>query len=86
MDGRTYSVLLGRFVNAGLDVIVTLAQVFWMRESHQGQPDRFYVVADATLAWPGTSPTSATTSRRCAAGCASAEPRCTTTTPSTAGT
>ncbi len=49
MDGRTYSVMLGRFVNAGLDVVVTLAQVFWMRESHQGQPERFFVVADAPL-------------------------------------
>jgi uncharacterized protein YPO0396 len=49
MDGRTYSVLVGRFTNAGLDLTVTLAQVFWLRESHQGQPDRFFVVADAPL-------------------------------------
>jgi uncharacterized protein YPO0396 len=52
-DGRTYSVLLGRFVNVGLDLVVTLAQVFWMRESHQGQPDRFFVVADARLTIAG---------------------------------
>jgi uncharacterized protein YPO0396 len=49
MDGRTYSVMLGRFVNAGLDLVVTLAQVFWMREGHQGQPERFFVVADTPL-------------------------------------
>lgn len=50
MDGRTYSVLLGRFRNVGLDAVVTLAQVFWLRESHQGQPERFFVVADSPLA------------------------------------
>lgn len=48
-DGRTYSVLLGRFVNVGLDLVVTLAQVFWLREGRQGQPDRFFVVADSAL-------------------------------------
>lgn len=43
-----YSVVLGRFYNAGYDEAVTLAQVFWFRESH-GQPERFYVVCDKLL-------------------------------------
>jgi len=47
-DRNSYSVLLGQFYNAGYDQAVTLAQVFWLKES-QGQPARFYVVADSTL-------------------------------------
>lgn len=43
-----YSVILGRFRNDGFDHEVTLAQVFWFRESH-GQPARFYVIADRPL-------------------------------------
>src|SRR5215471_17246644 len=46
---NTYSVILGRFRNEGYQQDVTLAQVFWFKEAH-GQPNRFYVVADAPLA------------------------------------
>ncbi len=45
----TYSVILGHFRNAGLDRDVTLAQVFSIKDGASGQPDRFYVVADAEL-------------------------------------
>ncbi|MGN6687990.1 MAG: ATP-binding protein, partial [Actinomycetales bacterium] len=47
-DGRTYSVILGVFVNEGYDDTVTLAQVFQQRES-TGQPYRFYVTAPKRL-------------------------------------
>lgn len=47
-DQNNYSVILGHFYNAGYDQHVTLAQVFWIRDS-AGQPDRFYVVADDKL-------------------------------------
>ena len=47
-DHNHYSVILGRFRNEGFDQDVTLAQVFWLREL-QGQPARFFVVADTTL-------------------------------------
>ena len=53
MDAQTYSVLLGRFVNSGLNLAVTLAQVFWLKDGHQGQPDRFFVVADRPLTIAG---------------------------------
>jgi len=43
-----YSVILGEFYNEGYDQTVTLAQVFWFRQP-QGQPERFYVVADHSL-------------------------------------
>lgn len=46
--GKSFSVILGRFRNAGFDEDVTLAQVFWFRQS-AGQPERFYIVADAAL-------------------------------------
>jgi uncharacterized protein YPO0396 len=46
-DGRHYSVVLGVFANADFDATVTLAQVFRTKET--GQPERFYVVADAEL-------------------------------------
>ncbi|MCP4386571.1 MAG: AAA family ATPase, partial [Hyphomicrobiales bacterium] len=45
---KDYSVILGRFRNDGFDQDVTLAQVFWHKESH-GQPARFYVVADRPM-------------------------------------
>jgi len=45
----TYSVVLGYFRNAGYGTDVTLAQVFSMKEGVSGQPDRFYVTADAEL-------------------------------------
>jgi len=44
----SYSVILGEFYNEGYDQRVTLAQVFWFRQP-QGQPERFYVVADEAL-------------------------------------
>jgi uncharacterized protein YPO0396 len=45
----TYSVLLGHFRNAGFNAEVTLAQVFWTKEAAGGQPERFFVTADAEL-------------------------------------
>jgi uncharacterized protein YPO0396 len=47
-DHNSYSVILGHFCNEGFDQQVTLAQVFWIKDG-EGQPDRFYVVADAPL-------------------------------------
>ncbi len=47
-DGNSYSVVLGYFYNEGFDRHVTLAQVFWIKDA-QGQPARFYVVADSPL-------------------------------------
>jgi uncharacterized protein YPO0396 len=47
-DHNSYSVILGHFYNEGYDRHVTLAQVFWIRDA-QGQPPRFYVVADRPL-------------------------------------
>lgn len=47
-DNRSYSVILGVFVNEGYDETVTLAQVFQQRES-SGQPYRFYVTAGRGL-------------------------------------
>lgn len=47
-DHNHYSVLLAVFCNAGYDQAVTLAQVFWIKDI-QGQPSRFYVVADDEL-------------------------------------
>ncbi|MBZ4417647.1 ATP-binding protein [Myxococcus sp. RHSTA-1-4] len=47
-DGTSYSVILGHFYNEAYDQHVTLAQVFWMRES-EGQPARLYAVADERL-------------------------------------
>ena len=46
--GKTYSVVLGVFVNAGYDEQVTLAQVFQQREA-TGQPYRFYVLAKRAM-------------------------------------
>lgn len=48
-DGRSYSVVLGVFRNAGYDTEVSLAQVFWLRDGSQGQPQRLFVVADRAL-------------------------------------
>jgi len=47
-DASQYAVILGVFHNAGYDQTVTLAQVFWMKDSF-GQPERFYAVADHAL-------------------------------------
>jgi uncharacterized protein YPO0396 len=45
----SYSVVLGHFRNAGFNADVTLAQVFSVKDGANGQPDRFYVTADAEL-------------------------------------
>ncbi len=47
-DHNSFSVILGVFKNKGFVQEVTLAQVFWIKES-QGQPERFYLVADSAL-------------------------------------
>jgi len=47
-DRDNYSVLLGVFYDAKFKETVTLAQVFWSRAA-EGQPARFYVVADRAL-------------------------------------
>ncbi|MQA91369.1 MAG: ATP-dependent exonuclease SbcCD, C subunit-like protein [Gemmatimonas sp.] len=47
-DQNSYSVILGHFHNEGYARDVTLAQVFYIRDP-QGQPDRFYVIADRPL-------------------------------------
>jgi uncharacterized protein YPO0396 len=47
-DQNSYSVILGVFRNAGYDVVVTLAQVFWMKDG-QAQPARFFVCAERDL-------------------------------------
>ncbi|BFG71972.1 ATP-binding protein [Paraburkholderia terrae] len=47
-DSDSYSVILGRFYNAGYDLTVTLAQVFWMKEPH-GQPARLFIGAERAL-------------------------------------
>ena len=38
-DHNSYSVILGRFFNAGLAQTVTLAQLFWMKDT-ESQPAR----------------------------------------------
>jgi len=47
-DHNSYSVILGVFYNQGYDQTITLAQVFWMKDS-QGQPERFFVGAERAL-------------------------------------
>ena len=47
-DHNNYSVILGVFRNEGYEHDVTLAQVFWTKDL-QGQPARFYLVADREL-------------------------------------
>ncbi|MFL9908608.1 ATP-binding protein [Paraburkholderia sp. RL17-337-BIB-A] len=47
-DHNSYSVILGRFHNAGYDQTITLAQVFWMKDQH-GQPARLFVGAERAL-------------------------------------
>jgi uncharacterized protein YPO0396 len=43
----TVSVILGVFRNTGFDQVVTVAQVYWPAE--QGQPNRFFVLAEREL-------------------------------------
>jgi len=47
-DHNSYSVILGEFFNAGYTQQVTLAQVFWNKDTH-GQPARLYVLANVSL-------------------------------------
>ncbi|MEO7851312.1 MAG: SbcC/MukB-like Walker B domain-containing protein [Rubrivivax sp.] len=47
-DTNSYSVILGVFHNAGYDQTVSLAQVFWMKDT-QGQPARFFVGSERAL-------------------------------------
>lgn len=47
-DASHYSVILGRFHNAGYDQTVTLAQVFWCPDV-QAPPQRFYATAERSL-------------------------------------
>ncbi len=47
-DRNSYSVILGSFFNEGYAQAVTLAQVFWQKDT-TGQPSRFYIVADRDL-------------------------------------
>ncbi len=47
-NSRSYSVILGVFVNDGYDETVSLAQVFHQRD-RSGQPDRFFVTSDKPL-------------------------------------
>jgi uncharacterized protein YPO0396 len=47
-DANSYSVILAVFYNQALKQHVTLAQVYWAKDT-QGQPARFYVVANAPL-------------------------------------
>lgn len=47
-DHRSYSVILGVFVNEGFNEEITLAQVFHQKD-RTGQPDRFYVTATKSL-------------------------------------
>lgn len=44
----SYSVILGVFHNAGYDQSITIAQVFWMKDT-QGQPARFFVGVEREL-------------------------------------
>ncbi|MBA3742309.1 ATP-binding protein [Sporichthya sp.] len=47
-DHRSYSVVLGVFVNEGFDETVSLAQVFHQKD-RAGQPDRFFVTSSKLL-------------------------------------
>ena len=48
-DETAFSVILGVFTNAGYKSAITLAQVFWLKDGHQGQPERFFVIAERDL-------------------------------------
>lgn len=47
-DHHSHSVILGVFHNAGYDQTISVAQVFWIKDT-QGQPARFYVGAEREL-------------------------------------
>lgn len=48
-DHRHYTVILGVFANSGQADPVTLAQVFWSRDTSQRQPSSFFVTAERAL-------------------------------------
>jgi uncharacterized protein YPO0396 len=48
-DQHSFSVILGVFHNAGYDQTVTLAQVFWIKDTH-AQPARLFVCTERELA------------------------------------
>ncbi len=50
--GTTYSVILGIFYNKVLQQTVSLAQVFFQKDT-SGQPDRFFIVSDRLLSIQG---------------------------------
>jgi uncharacterized protein YPO0396 len=52
-DQTKYSVILACFANEDYDTMTTLAQVFWVKDTSQGQPERFFVVADEPLTIAG---------------------------------
>ncbi|MGH3199970.1 MAG: ATP-binding protein [Streptosporangiaceae bacterium] len=53
-NATKFSVILGAFTNDGYAAMVTVAQVFWMKNGDiGGQPDRFYVTADTPLSIEG---------------------------------
>jgi uncharacterized protein YPO0396 len=47
-DNNSYTVILGVFQNSGYGKTITLAQVFWMKDT-QGQPARFYCSCERQL-------------------------------------
>ncbi len=47
-DGKSYSVILARFIDGVLGQTVTIAQVFWLKDL-EGPPARLYVVAERAL-------------------------------------
>jgi uncharacterized protein YPO0396 len=68
-DASSYSVVLGVFHNASLSQTVTLAQVFWLKDT-VATPERFFMVADKRLSIAaefsnfGTTPTALRTRLR----------------------
>ena len=48
-DASHYSVILAVFYNAAYDQFVTLAQVFWLKDSQGGQPARFFLGSERAL-------------------------------------
>jgi len=48
-DHNNYSVILGVFQNEGFGLSITIAQVFFWGKNTQGQPERFYLVADRAM-------------------------------------
>lgn len=47
-DLNSYSVILGVFKNEGYNQTVSLAQVFWLKDT-KGQPERFFVATEQAL-------------------------------------